>query len=179
MSAGRKNNIEKKDYNTPPKYVSLINEFFNNKIDLDPCSNLYSLINAQTRFVLPTDGLKESWARHSTVFINCPYGRDSGRGTSIYNWVEKSWLTWTQMLNPKPEHLFLIPVATNTKHFKNLIFQNFTGICFLGDTRLKFYNQGKEDVKGAPMACCFVYLGSDYNKFNKVFCNSGKCFRIT
>lgn len=38
MSAGRKNNISKKDYCTPPEYVNAITEFFG-EVDLDPCSS--------------------------------------------------------------------------------------------------------------------------------------------
>jgi len=175
MSAGRKNNIIKKDYNTPPKYVELINLLFDNGIDLDPCSNFHSLIKAKTKFILPHDGLKESWTNYHTVFINCPYGRDSERKTSIYDWLSKAIEENTDEFK---EFLFLIPVATNTKHFKNLIFKSFTGICFLNDTRLKFWSEGKELGKGAPCACCMVYLGNNYNKFEKIFNDSGKCFRI-
>jgi hypothetical protein len=177
MSAGRKNTGTNKHYNTPPKYVALIEEFFGT-IDLDPCSNKYSLINAGTKFILPTDGLKECWTGYKTTFINCPYGRDSENKTSIYHWVEKAYLTWLTALDPKPEFLFLIPVASNTRHFKNLIFKEFSGICFLNDTRLKFYSEGKELIKGAPCSCCFCYLGPNYDKFEKIFKNSGKCFKI-
>ena len=32
MSAGRKNNADKKDWNTPPKYITPITDFFGGKI---------------------------------------------------------------------------------------------------------------------------------------------------
>ncbi len=173
MSAGRKNNVEKKDYNTPPKYVEAIIDFFN-EVDLDPCSNEYSLIDAKKKYILPIDGLKQEW-NYSRIFVNPPYGRDSLRKTSIYNWIEYGYLS-----NKKfgSEVLYLIPVATNTKHFKEIIFKKFSAICFLEDTRLKFYNQGEEDSKGAPMSCCFCYIGKRTNNFISVFEKFGKCFEI-
>jgi hypothetical protein len=172
MSAGRKIISEKKDWNSPPKYISLVNKMFG-QVDLDPCSNEHSMVNAKVEYKLPVDGLKESW-RYETIFINPPYGKVKENKTSIYNWIEKG----VEAFENGSEILFLIPVATNTKHFKNLIFKKACGICFLEDTRLKFWTEGKEDKKGAPMSCCFVYFGKDYNKFFEIFNKSGKCFNI-
>jgi len=169
MSAGRKNNADKKDWNTPPKYINPIKSFYGGKIELDPCSNQYSLVNSEISYVYPEkNGLEESWD-FKTVFVNPPYGRNNG--TSLYNWLEKS-------LECKWEVIFLIPVATNTKHFKEIIFKKFNAICFLSDTRLKFYNQGVEDKKGAPMACCLCYKGHRYSQFKKEFSKFGKTFII-
>lgn len=172
MSAGRKHISNKKDWNTPPKYVKLVNEMFG-EVDLDPCSNESSMIDAKTKYILPTNGLVESWD-FKRIFVNPPYGRNIENGTTIYDWIKKG--VESSKLNN--ELLFLIPVATNTKHFKELIFKQSNGICFLEDTRLKFWNNGKEDKKGAPMACCIVYFGKDLNKFKSVFSNVGKCFEI-
>ena len=36
MSAGRKNISEKKDWNTPPKYITMVKNMLG-KIELDPC----------------------------------------------------------------------------------------------------------------------------------------------
>jgi hypothetical protein len=172
MSAGRKHISEKKDWNTPPKYIESIKEFFGT-IDLDPCSNEYSNIDATVEYKLPTDGLLESW-NYKRIFVNPPYGRNIQTGTSIYDWVSMG-VKSSELGN---ELLFLIPVATNTKHFKHLIFKHASGICFLEDTRLKFWNNGKEDKKGAPMACCMVYFGNRYNIFESIFKRYGKCFLI-
>lgn len=76
------------------------------------------------------------------------------------------------------EVLYLILVATNTRHFKDIIFKKFSAICFLADTRLKFYNKGEEDPKGAPMSCCFCYIGKRIKEFISVFGKFGKCFEI-
>lgn len=172
MSAGRNAISTKKDWNTPPKYVELINKMLGD-IDLDPCSNDNSLIDAKIKYILPINGLDESWD-YPKIFVNPPYGKSKETKTSIYNWIKKG----VDANKNGSEILFLIPVATNTKHFKELIFKNSKGICFLNDTRLKFWSDGKEDKKGAPMACCFVYFGDNYIKFEEIFKNNGKCFKI-
>lgn len=169
MSAGRKNNNDKKDWNTPPKYIIPIKNFFGGQIGLDPCSNETSLVEAKTSFIYPKqDGLIEKW-NFETIFVNPPYGRSNGK--SLYDWLKKS-------LESSGEIIFLIPVATNTKHFKEIVFKYFTSICFLSDTRLKFYNCGIEDKMGAPMACCLCYKGNNPVKFKDHFSIFGKVFEI-
>jgi len=173
MTAGRHSISDKKTWNTPPKFVELINKMLGDII-LDPCSNDTSMIDAKIKYILPTDGLKESW-NYKTLFVNPPYGRSVESKTSIYDWIKKGVEAYE---NNNSEILYLIPVATNTKHFKDFIFKKAQGICFLNDTRLKFWSDGKEDKKGAPMACCFVYFGDRYDKFQEVFSNNGRCFKI-
>lgn len=46
------------DWNTPIKYAEAIHKMFD-PLELDPCSNAGSIINAKTRFLLPQDGLKD------------------------------------------------------------------------------------------------------------------------
>ncbi len=173
MSAGRKINSTKKDWQTPPKYIEAILKVWD-FIYLDPCSNETSLVPALEKFTLPKDGLNEEWDARTT-YINPPYGRDSERGTSIYDWVKKGVETYKKYNN---ELIYLIPSAPNTRHFKQFIFKEFVALCFLEDTRLKFYNNGIEDKKGAPMACCMCYLGRPYKKFKDVFDEYGKVFLI-
>jgi len=174
MSAGRRNSDNKKDWNTPPKYIKKIKEFFN-ELYLDPCSNKFSGLNPKYEFSLPVDGLQQDWTPYETIFINPPYGRDDLRKTTIKDWIFKADETFKETNN---EILALIPVATNTSHFKDIIFKSSTGLCFLSDTRLKFYYEGKESKKGAPMSCCIVYWGNDYKKFENVFSEFGKCFNL-
>jgi hypothetical protein len=175
LSAGRKNSDNKKDWNTPPKYIIPIKELLG-EIELDPCSNEYSIVNPKTEFSLPTDGLKQNWGDYKTIFVNPPYGRDLLKKTTIKDWLEKINKTHKKYNN---EILTLIPVATNTSHFKEIIFKEAKGICFLSDTRLKFFYKGKQSPKGAPMSCCMVYWGENYSKFENIFKEFGKCFKIT
>ena len=90
MTAGRESVSKQKNWCTPEPLVSMIHQFFNNKIDLDPCSNQYSLIKAKTKFILPkNDGLKSNW-NFKKIFVNPPYGNDKERKTSIKDWFKKS-----------------------------------------------------------------------------------------
>ncbi len=63
----------------------------------------------------------------------------------------------------------MVPVATNTRHWKSYVFGAATGVAFLYDTRLRFLENGKEGGKGAPMSCAMVYWGQRYERFERVF----------
>jgi hypothetical protein len=67
----------------------------------------------------------------------------------------------------------LVPVATNTGHWKKYVWGNATAVAFLYDTRLRFLVNGKDKGKGAPMSCAMVYWGDDYDCFFKVFIHLG------
>ncbi len=170
MSAGRTVNSQSQSWGTPQKYVNAIKRFFGGIIDLDPCSNEYSIVHANTEFILPqNDGLREDW-NYPTIYMNPPYGADRERGTTIRNWLEKCVLTHKKYGS---EILALIPVATNTGHWKKCIFGQARAVCFLYDTRLKFLENGSGSGKGAPMACAMIYWGKNYDKFYNVFIEYG------
>ena len=157
MTAGRSNsNSLSQDWCTPPKYVSAIQDFFGGTIALDPCSNNYSIIGARIEYMLPfADGLLASWD-YPSIFVNPPYGRDRARGTTIRDWIRRCAES-----NAKhgAEVLALVPVATNTRHWKDFVFGHATAVAFLYDTRLRFLENGRDVGKGAPMSCAMVYWG--------------------
>lgn len=170
MTAGRKINTTSQEWGTPEKYVAAVREVFGGHIDLDPCSNEYSIVHAKTEYQLPKrDGLHESW-EFPTIYVNPPYGIDKERGTSI-----KSWLRMCAMAHREShsEVLALVPVATNTGHWKNYVFGQAAAVCFLYDTRLKFLVNGKSGGKGAPMSCAMIYWGQNTNKFFSIFSQFG------
>jgi hypothetical protein len=170
MSAGRKVNTLSQHWCTPQKYVEAVREMFNNSIELDPCSNVFSIVNANVEYMLPkNDGLSENW-NFRTIYVNPPYGADRIRGTTIKNWLKKCTDAHKKYGS---EVLALIPVATNTAHWKYYVFGEAASICFLYDTRLKFIINGDDDNKGAPMACCMVYWGSNVSKFQSIFLKFG------
>lgn len=176
MSAGRTVNSQSQSWGTPLKYVNAVKKFFGGKIDLDPCSNEYSIVKAETEFLLPNnDGLAEEW-NFKTIYVNPPYGADRERGTTIKDWLVKCALTHTKY---KSEILALVPVATNTAHWKKSIFGQAKAVSFLYDTRLKFLENGKDVGKGAPMACAMAYWGKDYNKFFDTFIDYGAVVDIS
>lgn len=177
MSAGRTNvNQVSTHWCTPPKYVEAINKFFDGHIALDPCSNDFSIVNAETKFSLPEhDGLHEEW-NYKTIFVNPPYGADRIRRTTIKDWFFKC-----EEANRLygAEVLALVPVATNTRHWKDYVFGKAAGICFLYDTRLRFQINGHLDEKGAPMSCAMIYWGNGVPKFVDVFSAYGAALDIS
>jgi len=170
MSAGRKINTQSQSWGTPKVYVDAVKKVFGGKIDLDPCSNEFSVVNAEIEYLLPVnDGLRESWD-FPTIYINPPYGLDKIGGTSIKNWFQRC-VEANQKYDS--EILALVPVATNTGHWKKFVFGKANAICFLYDTRLKFLENGKNSGKGAPMACAMIYWGKHFKKFYDVFIEYG------
>lgn len=170
MSAGRTINTLSQEWGTPTKYVTAAKKVFGGTIDLDPCSNEYSIVDATAEYRLPMqDGLKESWEfRH--IYVNPPYGIDKERGTSIKHWLYRCA---TAARNYDSEVLALVPVATNTGHWKNYVFGSAVAVCFLYDTRLRFLVDGRDEGKGAPMSCAMIYWGKQYQKFYDVFIRYG------
>ena len=170
MSAGRQAVTENKDWCTPQKYVDAVKRVWGGSIDLDPCSSIYSVVDAKTEFLLPeTDGLFEEWD-YPTVYVNPPYGNDKDRGTTIRDWFRKIATTYQKYNN---EVIALVPVATNTSHWKRYVYPLASSICFLYDTRLKFIIGGSNENKGAPMSCCAIFYGGNPSSFMEEFSSFG------
>lgn len=169
MTAGRTVISGNKDWCTPHNYVNAVKRCLG-KIALDPCSNQYSVVKALTTYARPKDdGLRLSWD-FPTIYVNPPYGTDRETGTRIKDWLKRC-------ANAHQEHgsevLALIPVATNTAHWKLYVFGAAKAVAFLYDTRLKFLVNGEGGGKGAPMSCAMVYWGSEYEKFSNIFTEFG------
>lgn len=170
MTAGRSVNSLSQNWGTPRKYVDAVKEVFGGEIELDPCSNDFSIVAAKIEYRLPhNDGLVESW-NYETIFVNPPYGSETGSGRSIKNWIAHCAHASVEYGS---EVLALIPVAVNTAHWKQYVFGRAAGICFFYDTRLRFLENGKDVGKGAPMACAMIYWGRHFERFYNVFIRHG------
>jgi hypothetical protein len=175
MTAGRKVVGQSQDWGTPKKYVDAVKEFFGGMIHLDPCSNNDSIVNASVEYSLPRrDGLRESWD-FPTIYVNPPYGIDREHGTTIKNWLRKCEEAHRLY---QSEVIALVPVATNTGHWKKYVFGKATAICFLYDTRLRFLVNGEDGGKGAPMSCAMIYWGRNCDRFTQVFMRFGAVVNI-
>lgn len=175
MTAGRKIIGQSQDWGTPQKYADAVREFFGGTIDLDPCSNKFSIVNARVEYSLPkTNGLIETW-NYPTIYVNPPYGIDSRRGTSIKNWLRKCEEAYRLYGS---DVIALVPVATNTGHWKKYVYGRAAAICFLYDTRLRFLIDGKDEGTGAPMSCAMIYWGENFNSFFDVFIKFGAVVNI-
>ena len=154
MTAGRHVNTLRQSWGTPPKYVNAIKTFWGGHIGLDPCSNEYS----------------------KTIFVNPPYGADRNRGTTIKDWLAKCVSAHRDY---GADVIALVPVAPNTGHWKKFVFGCANSICFLYDTRLRFLENGKDTGKGAPMACCLIYWGTEKERFMEHFMDYGATIDIS
>lgn len=176
MTAGRTVNSQSVDWCTPQKYVVAVKKVFGGRISLDPCSNEWSIVDAETAYALPEhDGLRESWD-YPTIYVNPPYGSDKERRTTIKHWLYRCAFAHKHYGS---EVLALVPVATNTSHWKEYIWGQATGVCFLYDTRLRFLVDGKDEGKGAPMACAMIYWNKNITKFRNVFNEFGAVVDLT
>jgi len=176
MTAGRTVVGKSQDWCTPRRYVEAVKLCFGGRIDLDPCSNRHSIVGARVEYRLPkTDGLAASW-EFKHIYVNPPYGADRERGTRIGDWLRRC-------SEANAEHgsevLALVPVATNTGHWKRFVWGVATGIAFLYDTRLRFLENGEDKGKGAPMSCAMVYWGNRFTRFERVFSRWGAVVDIT
>ena len=116
--------------------------------------------------MLPSrDGLRDSW-KFERIYVNPPYGLDRKRGTGIKNWLCRCAQAHKDFAS---EVLALVPVATNTGHWKKYVFGKASAVCFLYDTRLKFLVNGQNGGKGAPMSCAMIYWGTNADRFRSVF----------
>lgn len=166
MTAGRTVNSQSVDWCTPQKYVSAVREVFGGEISLDPCSNKWSIVQAETSYQLPErDGLRESW-NYPTIYVNPPYGADKKAHTTIKHWLYKCAHAHERYGS---EVIALVPVATNTRHWKEYVWGRATAVCFLYDTRLRFLVQGRDQGKGAPMSCAMIYWNENLDIFRQVF----------
>jgi len=166
MTAGRSTVSNSHHWCTPRKYVRAVREVFDGTIHLDPCSNKYSIVGAEMEYRLPKyDGLSASWD-YETIYLNPPYGADRDRGTTIKHWLRRAAMAYE---THGSEVIALVPVATNTRHWKDYVWGVAAAAAFLYDTRLKFLVNGLDGGKGAPMSCAMIYWGRHVEKFEHVF----------
>ncbi|CAB4127463.1 hypothetical protein UFOVP75_209 [uncultured Caudovirales phage] len=99
-------------------------------------------------------------------FVNPPYGADRERGTTIKDWFKKCHESFVEFNN---EIICLVPVASNTRAWRKHVFGIASAGCFLYDSHLKFFIDGIESKRGAPMACALIYYGKNVGWFNECF----------
>ena len=166
MTAGRNVNSQSVHWCTPKKYVDAVSAVFGGKIALDPCSNRWSIVGAERCYQLPAeDGLVRPW-NYPTIYVNPPYGADKQRRTTIRNWLYRCAQAHEEHGS---EVLALVPVATNTRHWKDFVWGKAAMACFLYDTRLRFLVEGKPSAKGAPMSCAMICWSAKPAAFARVF----------
>jgi hypothetical protein len=106
--------------------------------------------------------LREPW-NFPTVYVNPPYGIDRQHGKTIKEWIKRCEEAHRVYGS---EVLALVPVATNTGHWKRYVYGRAAGICFL------------DEGKGAPMSCAMIYWGQNVRRFSEVFMRFGAVVNI-
>ena len=147
-------------WNTPPEVVGDVLEFFNNKLDLDPCCNDIENPNVPARILYDekANGLTHNWVAES-VFMNHPYSNS------------KEWIPYAVSqyeLGHAKELILLIKMDVSTRWWKSISTYPFLAI----NKRLKFGN-GKG---AAPFQSAIVYLGTRLGKFRRIFGKYGTVY---
>ena len=147
-------------WNTPPEFVGDVLEFFDNKLDLDPCCNDIEnpTVPANKLFDEKINGLTQPWVAES-VFMNHPYSNS------------KEWIPYAVSqyeLGHAKELVLLIKMDVSTRWWKSISTYPFLAI----NKRLKFGN-GKG---AAPFQSAIVYLGDRLGKFRRIFGKYGTLY---
>lgn len=178
----------KTNYCTPEWIVEAVRNFYEGTIDLDPCSNANSLVNAISNFYHPDDTLTlealaerpsrdpqeplvrfsaqdgldlSAWAYNRRVYINPPFGNKN-----ITKWVQ---LAIKAKEEKNCEVILLIPDTPETKLWKNTILLKADGRCQL-KKRVSF-RFAKSSI---PKAISIIYFGHNYVRFLEIFKHLGR-----
>ncbi len=125
---------------------------------------------------IPWRDLPREFGSWSTIFRRFNLWSKKRCFVILFNWLAKCSLTHQRYGS---EILALVPVATNTSHWKQSVFGQALAVCFLYDTRLKFLENGSSAGKGAPMSCAMIYWGKNYDKFYEVFIVHGAVVNLS
>lgn len=153
------------EWYTPVRYIKAVHEVMGG-VDLDPASCAYAnqIIQATVYYTLETDGFNQAWP--GRVFLNPPYGIDSKRQSNAGKWSKR--LIDQFQAGITTEAILLVNAVPGNEWFKPL--WQFL-ICFT-DHRIKFYNSAGQ-ANQPTHSNCFVYLGSNQDRFCTVFAEFG------
>lgn len=147
-------------WNTPKEIVNDVLLFFDNNLDLDPCSDSKENPNvpANTIYTEETDGLSHPWIARS-VFMNHPYSES------------KKWIPYAahqyECGNAK-ELVLLVKLDVSTKWWNSIAKYPWIAV----NKRLKFGTSSS----AAPFQSAIVYLGKDVGTFIDIFNKYGTAY---
>lgn len=158
-------------WNTPKPILDCVVEVFG-EIDLDPCSNDYSIVPARHKLDKTSNGLAASWhvygrsngTQRTRVFCNPPYDVRTLTTTTDHVVAQfERYLTHT---------ITLVPSKTDQDWFHKSI-ENAAAVCFI-KRRVPFGKMGLFRGNGA-LACTAFYFGQQAARFKEVFAKIGAC----
>jgi len=159
------------EWYTPALYMEAVRTVLG-EIDLDPASSELAnqVVRAKRFYSKEENGLLQAWL--GRCFLNPPFGRLATQESLIKLFVARLLLQYRA--GAVTEAILLIPVNTATRWFVPL--WEFP-ICF-PRKRIRFYSEyGPSD--GTSFPTCFVYLGSNEQRFMDVFSKFGPIARGT
>jgi phage N-6-adenine-methyltransferase len=146
-------------WNTPKEVIKDVLNFFDNNIDLDPCSNSHENPNvpASNLFTDVDNGLTKQW-NYPSVFMNHPYSES------------KLWIPYAveQHLRYDNEMLLLIKMDVSTKWWCSV--KDYPFLAY--NRRLRFGNS----KSAAPFQSAMIYLGKRLDKFLDIFSKDGSVY---
>ena len=152
---------------TPREILDLAVEQFG-AIDLDPCYDPASIVNASTRYDIRAgqDGLALPWPAGAKVWCNPPYARGE-----VKRWAAKA----AEHVQGGGEVLFLINVQTGSQYWRDVIWPHVDALCFAAP-RVHFFRAEGGSEETATLNLCdsvICYFGSDVQTFARVWSKRG------
>ena len=128
---------DRPDWNTPTEVLRLLHAGWPDGVDLDPCSNATSIVDARQAYTEDDDGLEQPWQVPTCglIYVNPPYGRP------LPAWAQKI----QRERNAAHTIVTLIPARTDTGWWRTLV-TGASHVIFLAG-RLRFL--------GAPASAPF------------------------
>lgn len=144
------------EYGTPKDFFDKLNKIF--KFELDPCTTFDNPLRTEIYMVKP-NGLTQPWDRNT--YCNPPYGKrdlKKGKEDSIDDWIIK--MHNESVRNPNNQYVMLIPAATDTKWFQELIMTKYreNSVIYLIKSRLKFINPEHNKNKNAHVKGSLLWI---------------------
>lgn len=143
---------ERQDWNTPENVLEVVRAFAGGRINLDPCSNSQSVVDAEVEYRIDRgeDGLTLSWREtdYGVVFVNPPYGRD------IKSWIQRCAIVGN---SGEMDVVALVPARVDTQWFDICWRANL--ICFISG-RLTF----RGAIHPAPFPSALVLWTLDQSR---------------
>ena len=140
---------------TPPEILSSIVDVFG-PIDLDPCGDPRSFVEAKRVITEDENGLTTRWSG-GLAFVNPPY-------SDLARWMGRCSEAWDN--REVEQMLSLFPARTETVNFRTRIF----GVAdvLLLPRRLRFFTDNREELPPSPFALMLCVWGGSKERVRKL-----------
>ena len=146
---------DRPDWNTPPEIMQLLHAGWPHGVDLDPCSNAGSIVEAKRSYTEDDDGLAQPWKvdEQGLIYVNPPYGKP------LMLWADKI----QREISKHHTIVTLVPSRTDTLWWRKLT-ENAYCVIFLAG-RLRFLGA----LQSAPFpSALVVHRGAFWTPVDKL-----------